>query len=196
MSGGSPKQTVEDDGTVTTQYDTVYNLRMSRKAKNQLLLSQPMGQYGSLSLSWDQQTYWNTSNTTQSLQFAWNATFRNVSLGVSVQRRSSSLYDDKKDNILSMSISVPLGNPTLSTRARFTTTHADSTAATSTGVSGYLPGRRICSIASTSATAPDSTTARCHPAVRRRVGRLQPGLQLRQRLPQPQLRHQRRRGSA
>ncbi|STD24558.1 P pilus assembly protein, porin PapC [Enterobacter asburiae] len=114
---------------------------MSRKAKNQLLLSQPMGQYGSLSLSWDQQTYWNTSNTTQSLQFAWNATFRNVSLGVSVQR-SSSLYDDKKDNILSMSISVPLGNPTLSTRARFTTTHADSTGTTaSTGVSGYLPGQ-------------------------------------------------------
>lgn len=95
MAGGSPKQIVEDDGTVTTHYDTVYNLRMSRKAKNQLLLSQPMGQYGSLSLSWDQQTYWNTSKTTQSLQFAWNATFRHVSLGVSVQR-SSSLYDDKK----------------------------------------------------------------------------------------------------
>lgn len=141
MAGGSPKQIVEDDGTVTTHYDTVYNLRMSRKAKNQLLLSQPMGQYGSLSLSWDQQTYWNTSKTTQSLQFAWNATFRNVSLGVSVQR-SSSLYDDKKDNVLAMSLSVPLGNPALSTRARFTTTHADSTGTTaSTGVSGYLPGQ-------------------------------------------------------
>ncbi len=51
MAGGAPEQTVEDDGTVTTHYDTVYNLHMSRKAKNQLLLSQPMGEYGALSLS-------------------------------------------------------------------------------------------------------------------------------------------------
>ena len=114
---------------------------MSRKAKNQLLLSQPMGEYGALSLSWDQQTYWNTSKTTQSLQFAWNATFRNLSLGISAQR-SSSLYDNKKDNILALSLSVPLGNPALSTRLRFTATHADPAGTTaSTGVSGYLPGQ-------------------------------------------------------
>ncbi|ELW1647874.1 fimbrial biogenesis outer membrane usher protein [Enterobacter oligotrophicus] len=140
MAGGSPKQVVENDGTVTTHYDTVYNLHMSRKAKNQLLLSQPMGEYGSLSLSWDQQTYWNTPKTTQSLQFAWNATFRNVSLGVSLQR-STSLYDNQKDNILAMSLSVPFGNPKLATRARFTTTQANSTGnTTSAGVSGYMPG--------------------------------------------------------
>ncbi len=118
MAGGAPEQTVEDDGTVTTHYDTVYNLHMSRKAKNQLLLSQLMGEYGALSLSWDQQTYWNTSKTTQSLQFAWNATFRNLSLGISAQR-SSGLYDNKKDNILALSLSVPLGNPALSTRSPF-----------------------------------------------------------------------------
>ena len=141
MAGGAPEQTVEDDGTVTTHYDTVYNLHMSRKAKNQLLLSQPMGEYGALSLSWDQQTYWNTSKTTQSLQFAWNATFRNLSLGISAQR-SSGLYDNKKDNILALSLSVPLGNPALSTRLRFTATHADPAGTTaSTGVSGYLPGQ-------------------------------------------------------
>lgn len=141
MTGGVPEQTVEDDGTVTTRYDTVYNLHMSRKAKNQLLLSQPMGKYGALSLSWDQQTYWNTSKTMQSLQFAWNATFRNLSLGISAQR-SASLYDNKKDNILALSLSVPLGNPALSTRLRFTTTHADPAGTTaSTGISGYLPGQ-------------------------------------------------------
>ncbi len=139
--GGAPKQTVEADGTVTTHYDSVYNLHMARKAKNQLLVSQPMGEYGSLSLSWDQQTYWNTSKTTQSLQFAWNATFRNLSLGISAQR-SSSLYDSRKDNLLALSLSVPLGNPALSTRLRFTATHADPAGTTaSTGVSGYLPGQ-------------------------------------------------------
>ncbi|MEG5550144.1 fimbria/pilus outer membrane usher protein [Enterobacter wuhouensis] len=141
MAGGNAKQVVANDGTISTHYDTVYNLRMSRKAKNQVLLSQPMGEYGSLSLSWDQQTYWNTPKTTQSLQFAWNATFRNVSLGVSLQR-ATSLYDNQKDNILAMSVSVPFGNPKLATRARFTTTQADSTGnSTSAGVSGYMPGQ-------------------------------------------------------
>ncbi|VFS84571.1 Outer membrane usher protein fimD precursor [Raoultella terrigena] len=100
-----------------------------------------MGRFGSLSLSWDRQTYWRTANRTQSMQFAWNAMVRNVSVGVSVQR-STSLYDSHKDNIVAMSLSVPFGNPQQATRARFTTTRADSTGATgSAGVSGYVPGQ-------------------------------------------------------
>nr|VUD29371.1 Uncharacterised protein [Raoultella sp. NCTC 9187] len=43
---------------------------------------------------------------------------RNVSVGVSVQR-STSLYDNHKDNIVAMSLSVPFGNPQQATRARF-----------------------------------------------------------------------------
>ncbi|MEX0531477.1 fimbria/pilus outer membrane usher protein [Raoultella terrigena] len=141
MTGGTAKQVTGADGAVTTSYENLYNLHMSRKAKNQLLLSQPMGRFGSLSLSWDRQTYWRTANRTQSMQFAWNAMVRNVSVGVSVQR-STSLYDSHKDNIVAMSLSVPFGNPQQATRARFTTTRADSTGATgSAGVSGYVPGQ-------------------------------------------------------
>ncbi|HDS9360682.1 TPA: fimbrial biogenesis outer membrane usher protein [Enterobacter chengduensis] len=140
MAGGAPKQIVEDDGTVTTQYDNVYNLRMSRKARNQMLLTQPMGPLGSLSLSWDQQTYWRTSKTSRSLQLAWNATLRDVSLGISLQR-STSLYNDRKDNLLTMSLSIPLGNRKYSTRARMSTTHSGSTGTVnSAGLSGYVPG--------------------------------------------------------
>ena len=140
MAGGTAEHLVGKDGTPTTTYENVYNLHMSRKAKNQLLLSQPMGEYGSLSLSWNQQTYWNTPQKTQSLQFAWNTTFRNVSLSLSLQR-SSNLYDDQKDNLLAMSISVPFGKPSLATRTRFTTTHSDTPGTThSAGVSGYMPG--------------------------------------------------------
>lgn len=141
MSGGAATQVVGEDGVTTTRYDSVYNLYRSRKARHQLLLSQPMGNYGSLSLSWDKQTYWNTPATTQSLQFAWNATFRSVSLAVSVQR-STSLYSNQQENLLAMSLSVPFGNPKLATRARFTTTQANATGTTtSAGVSGYVPGR-------------------------------------------------------
>jgi outer membrane usher protein len=141
MSGGRPEQVVEADGTVTTRYENLYDLRMSRKARNQLQLSQPMDEYGSLSLSWDQQTYWHTSKTTQGIQFAWNTTFRSASLGVSFQR-STSLYDDSKDNILALSLSIPFGDPKNSTRARFSTTQGKSAGTTySGGVSGYVLGK-------------------------------------------------------
>ena len=141
MRGGTAKQVVADDGTMTTSYENVYNLHMSRKAKNQLLLSQSLGEWGSLSLSWDQQSYWNTSKKTQGIQFAWNTTLKGVSVGVSFQR-STSLYDNERDNILSMSLSVPFGQPQLATRSRFTTTHSDSTGTTnSAGISGYVPGQ-------------------------------------------------------
>ena len=141
MSGGKPEQIVAADGTVTTRYENLYDLRMSRKARNQLQLTQPMDKYGSLSLSWDQQTYWHTSKTTQGIQFAWNTTLRSASLGVSFQR-STSLYDDSKDNILALSLSIPFGNPKNSTRARFSTTQGKSAGTTySGGVSGYVPGQ-------------------------------------------------------
>lgn len=141
MSGGQPEQIVKADGTVTTRYENVYDLRMSRKARNHLQLSQPMDEYGSLSLSWDQQTYWQTSKTTQGIQFAWNTTFQSASLGVSFQR-STRLYDDSKDNILAFSLSIPFGNAKNSTRARFTSTQGKSAGTTySGGVSGYVPGK-------------------------------------------------------
>lgn len=141
MSGGKPEQIVEADGTVITRYENVYDLRMSRKARNQLQLSQPMNAYGSLSLSWDQQTYWHTSKTTQGIQFGWNGNFRSASLGVNFQR-STSLYDDSKDNIVALSLSIPFGNPENSTRARFSTTQGKSAATTwNGGISGYVPGK-------------------------------------------------------
>lgn len=141
MNGGTSTQVTESDGTVTTSYENVYDLRMSRKSKNQLMLSQPMENLGSVSLSWDQQTYWNTQKSTQGIQFSWNNTFKNVSVGVNFQR-STSLYDNQKDNIVSLSLSVPLGNPALSTRARYSATQSDAGGAThSVGLSGYVPGK-------------------------------------------------------
>lgn len=64
---------------------------------------------------------------------------RNLSLGISAQR-SSSLYDNKKDNIFALSLSVPLGNPALSTRLRFTATHADPAGTTAVPVSVVICG--------------------------------------------------------
>lgn len=141
MKGNTAVEGNEASETITSHSDLAYDLRKTRKAKHQLLLSQPVGQFGSLSLSWDRQTYWNTSATNQGLQLSWNNTFRNFSTGLSLQR-STSLNNNKQDDIISLSVSLPLGRPALATRARYSMTHANSSGSShSTGLSGYLPGQ-------------------------------------------------------
>ena len=169
MAGGAPEQTVEDDGTVTTHYDTVYNLHMSRKAKNQLLLSQPMGEYGALSLSWDQQTYWNTSKPrkvcssrgTRRFVTCRLASAPSVALACTTTRKTISsrcpcrcrwvIRRCRPVSVLPLPMRIPLAPPPVPVSVVI------------------CRGRRIFSIASTSATARSSTTAampRCNTRAR------------------------------
>ena len=94
------------------------------------------------------------------------------------RQRSSSLYDDKKDNILSMSIFRSHWATRRCRPARALPRPARTPPAQPPArASGHPPDpRKHVPIASTSATAPDSTTAAMPPcAVRRRVGDLQLG---------------------
>lgn len=139
MAGGDISPVEDSNGNVTSWNQNRYNLRLSRKAKNQLMLSQNMNAFGSLSLSWEKQTYWRTDKSTEGVQFAWNNTFRDVSWGISYQR-SNQLLDNKKDNIVSFSFSVPLGATSNATRVRYGVTHSDAIGSTySAGISGYVP---------------------------------------------------------
>ncbi|AIN17819.1 hypothetical protein CH54_2376 [Yersinia rochesterensis] len=141
MQGGNVDFIKEADGSISTNYENVYNLALSRKSRNQVVLSQSMGDAGALSLSWDKQTYWKSDKSAESAQFAWNNTFGRVSYGVSYQR-STSLYDRKKDNIFAFSFSLPLGDPALSTRANYALTNSDSSGSINNiGLNGYVPGQ-------------------------------------------------------
>ena len=140
MQGGNVDFIKEADGSISTNYENVYDLALSRQSRNQVVLSQSMGDAGALSLSWDKQTYWKSDKSTESTQFAWGNTLGRVSYGVSYQR-STSLYDRKKDNIFSFSFSLPLGEPALSTRANYALTNSDSSGSISNvGLNGYVPG--------------------------------------------------------
>ena len=141
MAGNNTAAATDNNGSVQSYIQNYYNLRLARKAKNQLMLSQNIRDFGSLSLSWEKQTYWRTDKSTEGIQFAWNNTWRNVSWGLNYQR-STSLYDSKKDNIISFSFSVPLGKLNQATRLRYAMTHSDSAGSThSAGISGYLPNQ-------------------------------------------------------
>ncbi|QDW31697.1 fimbrial biogenesis outer membrane usher protein [Yersinia sp. KBS0713] len=141
MQGGNVDFIKEADGSISTNYENVYDLALSRKSRNQVVLSQSMGDAGALSLSWDKQTYWKSDKSVESAQFAWNNTFGRVALGASYQR-STSLHDSKIDNIFSLSLSLPLGDPALSTRANYALTNSDSSGSISNvGLNGYVPGQ-------------------------------------------------------
>ncbi|MDN0110391.1 fimbria/pilus outer membrane usher protein [Yersinia mollaretii] len=141
MQGGNVAFITEADGSVSTNYESVYNLALSRKSRNQVVLSQSMGDAGALSLSWDKQAYWHSDKSAESAQLAWNNTFGRISYGVSYQR-STSLYDSKKDNIFSLSLSLPLGDSAQSTRANYALTNSDSSGTMShVGLNGYVPGQ-------------------------------------------------------
>lgn len=138
MQGGSTDQVTAEDGTITSA--NVFNLYTARKARNQLLVSQNMGDYGTLSLSWDHQSYWQTTRTTESAMLSYNNTFASIAWGLGLQS-SSQLNSSKRDTILSLSMSIPLGNPAWSTRARYAMTQANTSGMThSAGLSGYVPG--------------------------------------------------------
>ncbi|WP_312624871.1 fimbria/pilus outer membrane usher protein [Scandinavium sp.] len=142
MKSGAPPQTTNSDGTVTYQYDNYYDLNRAKKAKNQLEISQQMGDLGSLSLSWVRQTWWKSNQTSESTQFAWNSTWRRLSFGLSYQR-STSLGSGKKENILSLAVSVPLGSPAAATRANFSVLQPSASPAVyNLGISGYMPGNK------------------------------------------------------
>ncbi|MGR7498085.1 fimbria/pilus outer membrane usher protein [Klebsiella aerogenes] len=140
LSGGIQTNTIDDKGVSSSSYNTIFDLRKPRKSKNQILLSQSLYKLGAISFSWDKQTYWNTSNTTESSQIAWNSTYNNVFFSLSYQH-TSSLFDDTKNNIISFSCSVPFGDKKYSTRSRFSIVSSNSSGTIdSAGVSGYTPG--------------------------------------------------------
>lgn len=84
-----------------------FNLKYTKKGRIQLTVSQNINKLGSLYISGNRQSYWNTDKTTESLQlgFSWSRSFSNYSLAYSLFKTP---FLDKKDQILAFSISLPL----------------------------------------------------------------------------------------
>ena len=139
MQGGETTTSL-DDRHLVNDTSSYYNLAYARKMHNQLLLSQRIADYGSLSLSLDQQRYWNSGKTNKSLQVAWNSSWQAVSWGLAWQH-SQNVWSDKSDNTISLSASVPLSNLMPGGRARYSMTNNRRSGTTHTaGVSGNMPG--------------------------------------------------------
>lgn len=84
-----------------------FNLNHTKKGRVQLTVSQNISKLGSLYISGNTQSYWNTDKTTDSLQFgfSWSRSFANYSLAYSL---FNTPFLDKVDQSLAFSMSIPL----------------------------------------------------------------------------------------
>ncbi|AWF33331.1 papC C-terminal domain protein (plasmid) [Klebsiella oxytoca] len=102
--------TVDADGRSTKrQYTNYYNLYNNRRAKLQASVSQRLGALGSVYLSGERQTYWNTAGSSDSLQTGFSSSVGSVnySLNYSYSRQSS---QPRSDRSAFLSLSVPLSS--------------------------------------------------------------------------------------
>lgn len=101
--------TVDANGMpVKRQYTDYYNLYNTRRAKIQASISQRLGTLGSVYLSGVRQTYWNTAESSDSLQAGFSSAIGSINYNVnySHSRQTGRAGADKS---AFLSVSIPLG---------------------------------------------------------------------------------------
>lgn len=78
-------------------------------------------QSASLSLTGSEQRYWDSTGKTRQLYLSWNAAWRSLSYGISVERNQTFQRDGRSqsDNRIALTLSLPLGDSPSSSRAFF-----------------------------------------------------------------------------
>ncbi|WP_110947087.1 fimbria/pilus outer membrane usher protein [Pseudomonas bohemica] len=98
-------------------------------------------QSASLSLTGSEQRYWDATGKTRQLYLSWNAAWRSLSYGVSLERSQTIQRDgqNRSDNRIALTLSVPLGDSPSSSRAFGNAVH-DSSGNTNlqTGLNGQV----------------------------------------------------------
>jgi len=78
-------------------------------------------QSASLSFTGSEQRYWDSTGKTRQLYLSWNAAWRSLSYGISLERNQTFLRDGQRqsDNRIALTLSLPLGDSPSSSRAFF-----------------------------------------------------------------------------
>ena len=100
--------TVDAEGRrIKRPYTDYYNLYNNKRAKIQANISQRIGQVGSIYLSGVQQSYWNSSNLSTSLQAGFNSSVGSINYNLSYQYNRDG-NQPKANKSVYASFSVPL----------------------------------------------------------------------------------------
>lgn len=139
---------IEKGQTDLPAIEDYYNLKNTKKGRFQLNITHSLGDYGSLFVSGNQQTYWNTNKKDEWLQAGYSNSWKIMNYSFAVSRNK---YSESKSNdtMYTMNLSFPLDkvlakakfieNPIQNSYATFSSTqnsNGDNTFMT--GVSGSL----------------------------------------------------------
>ncbi|WP_437887516.1 fimbria/pilus outer membrane usher protein [Phytobacter sp. V91] len=140
MQGGENNISLDENGQIQNDFSSYYNLRYARKEQNQLTLSQRLGSYGSMSISYNQQRYWDTPKTNNNLQLSYSASWQNIAWNLAWQHNRN-MWSTYNDNVFSLSLSMPLDKLLAGSRVRYSMTNSrESGTSHVAGVNGYVPG--------------------------------------------------------
>lgn len=127
-----------------SNYDN--NLNYTKKGRFQLHLNQTLGAIGSLYASTEHQTYWNSESSIRSIQVGLSSSFKGISYNLHWSQQNDLRLDTKKNNNLSLSISLPLSklfrggrrlNNEINTHSSYVT-NLDGRSSYQTGLNGVL----------------------------------------------------------
>ncbi|AHG20869.2 fimbrial protein [Chania multitudinisentens RB-25] len=130
--------TQQEEGTLQKEPVVIsyHNLRHSKKGRFQASITQSLGDYGSLFLSGNQQTYWGSDETNAWYQVGYSSGWRDLSYSLSwSQSQSTGLADSNR--MMAFNLSVPFHALMGNARSRNTALgRAHATAASSHGSGG------------------------------------------------------------
>ncbi len=126
-------QHVDEQDQISTPY---YGRQKSRFDVN---VNQSLASRGSLFLSMGETSYWNREGSTRRWQFGYNGSYSDVSYSFAVSRTEGQGSNQRVDNQMTASFSIPFGNTRRSQRLYSSVTASNQgDSSVQTGVSGNL----------------------------------------------------------
>ena len=148
MSGYQISEIQDGNQLETPIITDYYNLYNAKKGRFEANISHSLGEYGSLFVSGNQQTYWNTDQKDEWIQGGYSNSWKALNYSLSISHNKSSGFN-QSDTMYSMNLSLPLDklwpkanfqeSPIQNAYATFSTTQTSSgNNSTMAGLSGTL----------------------------------------------------------
>lgn len=99
--------TSEGEILAKPEFNDYFNLNYPKRSSAQLNIAQPLGSIGSLYMSGNRQTFWNTGEVTDLLQAGYQTTIKGINYSLSYSYNKSA-WIDKADQMIALNISMPL----------------------------------------------------------------------------------------
>ena len=109
MSGYTIIQSNTDEKKDKAQFINYYNLLYNKRGQEQISISQQIDPFGTLYLSANRQSYWNTRDSDQQVSIGLNVPFDDISTSLSYSYANNA-WQNERDHILALTINIPFSH--------------------------------------------------------------------------------------